>query len=104
MSWKDYGDFAFYTTAVVTVAFALLYLVFAPWSRSATGRNIMAVMGSMALGFSYFAWVIYNGGVPAYFYPIRAVIFTFLALSIAWRVWMLLRVQILDRKKEPNDG
>lgn len=100
MSWRQFGDFAFYACTVACVAFVLAYLVLAPWYRTTTGRNIMAVMSSMALAFVYFTLAIHSGGVPWGFYPIRAMLFTFIFLSVAWRVALLLRVQLAARKEK----
>lgn len=104
MSWKLYGDWAFYAAAVVAVSFALLYLTIAPWWETATGRNVMAVMGSFAAAFAYFAWAIANNGIPRGFYPVRALLFTGIALAIGWRIWMLIRVQLLHRHSKPKEG
>jgi hypothetical protein len=102
MNWKDYGDWAFFACAGVAVVFAVLYLFVAPWWKSPTGRNIMAVMGSMALALGYFAWVIAAHGVPPGFYPVRAILFTGIALAIGWRVVLLVRVQVLQRNRDRN--
>lgn len=99
MGWKAFGDIAFYACAISTATFALLYLFFAPWWRSETGRNIMAVMGSVALAFVYFAWVIALGGVPHAFYPIRALLFCGIASAVSWRVWILVRRHIIPSLK-----
>lgn len=103
MSWESYGNFAFYVCATVTMLFALLYLVSAPWWETVGGRNIMAVMGSVALAFVYFAWAISAGGIPAGFHQTRAILFTGIALSIGWRVVILIRYHILRslRKSPP---
>lgn len=95
MSWKTAGDIAFYACTIITVLFALLYLIFAPWWKTMTGRNIMAVMGSVALAFGYFTWVIFLGGVPAGFYPMRALIFAFIALAIGWRTVIFARHHVI---------
>jgi drug/metabolite transporter (DMT)-like permease len=99
MGWKLYGDLAFYACTAVALLFALMYLVFAPWWKTPTGRNIMAVMGSMALALGYFAWAIAVKRVPPGFFPIRAILFTGIALAIGWRVWMLIKAQFLQRKR-----
>ena len=100
MTWKQVGDFAFYGCTAAAVTFVLCYLALAPWWRSEAGRNIMAVMASMALAFSYFTFAIIQGGVPLGFYPARAVIFMFIFLSISWRVVILLRVQRPRRREK----
>lgn len=78
------------------VAFIVLYSVIAPWWRSPLGRNVVALDASISLtllpgvvhhffGVStaldpYFAWftVLAFGAVP---------------LVIAWRAWILCRIQ-----------
>lgn len=104
MSWKTIGDIAFYACTGVTVLFALLYLFFAPWWQTTTGRNIMAVMGSVALAFGYFTWVIALGGLPAGFYPVRALIFASIATAIGWRVWILIRHQVIPGFRSRKRG
>jgi hypothetical protein len=103
LDWKLFGDIAFYGTATSAAVFALLYLVFAPWWKTETGRNIMAVMGSIAIAFVYFAWVIAQGGVPGSFYPARALIFTGIGLSITWRLVRFVKIQ-LPLLREPKEG
>lgn len=103
MSWQTYGDWAFYICALVTVLFALLYLVSAPWWESVAGRNIMSVMGSVAVAFGYFAWAIASGGIPTGFHQTRALLFTGIALAIGWRVVILVRFHILrSLRKAPR--
>ena len=90
MSWRDVGDVAFYVAAGVTVTFALLYLLFAPWWKTVGGRNIMAVMGSVALAFAYFAWAIASKGIPA----------GFLVIITAWVSGRVLTRAQADRELE----
>jgi hypothetical protein len=104
VSWQSYGDFAFYAAAASAVLFPLLYLLTAPWWRTETGRNIMAVMGSLGVAMGYFAWVIARGGVPGSFYPVRALLFTAIAAAILWRVTLLVRTQLLLKPKEGNQN
>jgi hypothetical protein len=99
LTWKLYGDIAFYGCSLSALLFVVLYAVLAPWWKTMTGRNIMAVMASLALGFCYFAFAINRGGVPHGFYPVRALVFTFIFLSVSWRVAILIKVQ-LDVRKE----
>lgn len=103
MNWKIYGDIAFYACTASTAAFSLLYLFVAPWWRTETGRNIMAVMGSVTLAFGYFAWAIALGGVPIAFYPIRALLFTGIALAVSWRIWILVKHHIIKSLKGDKD-
>lgn len=95
MSWKIAGDIAFYGATAAAISFSLLYMLFAPWRSTSTGRNIMAVMGSVALAFGYFSWAIAVGGIPPGFDVMRALLFTFVALSIGWRTVILIRHHII---------
>jgi hypothetical protein len=95
VTWDLLGNIGFYGTTAVTILFSLLYLIFAPWWKTVTGRNIMAVMGSMALAFGYFAWVISIGHVPPGFLPMRAFIFWFIGASIGWRTVIFIRSHII---------
>lgn len=104
MTWKLFGDIAFYVCTGVTVLFALMYLIFAPWWKTMGGRNIMAVMGSVALMFGYFAWAIARGGIPPALHPIRAFLFSAIALSIGWRVLILIRHHILRSLRTSKKG
>lgn len=105
MDWKEIGDIAFYICTAITVVFSLMYLFLAPWWRTVTGRNIMAVMGTMALAFSYFSWAIAVGGVPEGFDAVRAFLFTLLALSVGWRTVIFIRHHLIPsfRGDESNE-
>jgi hypothetical protein len=95
VNWRQLGDIAFYATTFVTVFFALIYLVSAPWWKTIAGRNIMSVMGSMAVAFGYFTWVIWLGHVPRGFEPMRALIFIAIGSSILWRTVIYIRFHVI---------
>lgn len=104
--WHTYGDWALLGAAITGAVFVLLYLVLSPWWKTTAGRNIMAVMGSLGIALAYFTWIVVVRGseVPVGFWPIRAVLFTAIGLAIGWRVIILLRSQVLTRRKEkPHD-
>lgn len=104
MSWKEIGDIAFYICTGITVLFAALYLFLAPWWKTVTGQNIMAVMGTMALAFSYFSWAIHSDGIPDGFDPMRAVLFALLAASIGWRTVIFIRQHLIRSLKGENEN
>jgi hypothetical protein len=95
VSWIRLGDFAFYATTFVTILFSLSYFSLAPWWKTVAGRNIMAVMGSMAVAFGYFTWAIWLGHVPPGFEPMRALIFIAIGSSIAWRMVIFIRSHLI---------
>lgn len=102
MTWKLIGDVAFYAATAISVLFALLYLVFAPWWKTTAGRNIMAVMGSVAVAFGYFSWAIAVGGIPPGFDAVRALIFAGIASAIGWRTLIFIRHHLLPSLRERN--
>lgn len=106
MSWKDVGDWAFYGATAVTIVFAVMYGLLAPWWETTAGRNIMAVMGSVAVAFSYFTWAIAVGGIPPGFDMVRALLFIGIGLSIGWRTVIFINVHVRPslRRPEPKGG
>lgn len=105
--WRLLGNLSFYGLTAVSGIFCVLYLTLSPWWKTQTGRNIMALMGSLALSAGYFTWAIVRQGVPPWFYPIRFFLFTSLFLAIGWRVVIFVRAQLLVRhrpKGDDNDG
>lgn len=95
MSWKYIGDIAFYAATGITILFTVLYGFLAPWWETHTGRNIIAVMGSVAMAFSYFSWAIAVGGIPPGFDATRAFLFMSIGLAIGWRTVIFIRVHLL---------
>jgi hypothetical protein len=102
MSWKDIGDLAFYIATGVTILFVLLYGFLAPWWETSTGRNVMAVMGSVALAFSYFSWAIAVGGIPPGFDAVRALLFLGIAAAIGWRTVIFIKAHLLRSLRGPE--
>lgn len=102
MSWKQAGDLAFFVATGITVFFAICYFLGAPWWKTVAGRNIMSVMGTMALAFSYFTWAIAVGGIPPGFDTIRALLFIGIALAVGWRTVIFIRHHLLRSLREPD--
>lgn len=102
MTWEVAGDVAFYALAFMAGLFVALYAVLSPWWRTEAGRNIMAVMGSLAVIGLWGSYLLAAGGRGVWFYPVRFFMFTGLALALAWRVVMFVRVQVIRRRKEDN--
>jgi high-affinity Fe2+/Pb2+ permease len=98
ITWKETGDVLIVATAVVSGLFVVLYAILAPWQRTPEGRNIMAVMGTLFVSLAYFAWAVARGGVPPFFYPIRASLFALMATFIGQRVIILIKAQVIRRR------
>jgi hypothetical protein len=103
--WDVVGDYAFFGSAGAALLFVVLYAFLSPWWRTEAGRNIMAVMGTLAFAMVYFGWAIARGGIPEGFWPIRAMIFLGMFTSIMWRVILFIREQVMVKKmrKEGTD-
>lgn len=105
--WVEAGNVAFYGLAGVSALFVLAYFLLSPWWKTETGRNIMAVMGSLALTAAYFSLAISQGGVPWGFYPIRFLLFSSLLLAVGWRLVLFVRAQLLarsDKTEKKEEG
>jgi hypothetical protein len=102
-TWRLIGNVLIMLNATAAGCFAVSYGVFAPWYRSQTGRNIMAVMGVLAINASYFSWAAFRGhGLPASFYPVRAGMFLLLFLVLAQRFIIFVRAQLLAKRANPR--
>jgi hypothetical protein len=100
LSWNLLGNIAFYLATASSIIFALLYFLLAPWWKTLAGRNIMAVMGAMAVAFGYFSWAIAIGGAPPGFQPMRALIFLSIAASVTWRTVIFIKRHVADSLSE----
>jgi hypothetical protein len=98
MNWKEIGDVLIVMAAIMSGIFVLVYGFIAPWYRTAEGRNIMGVMGTLFIGLAYYGWAVSQGGTPEGAYPTRAAIFLALVLFLAQRVIVLIRAQIVHRR------
>lgn len=91
------------TLVVLTTALAWLFVVLyhlaAPWWRSEAGRNLMSMMGVIAAVLSLSTVRIVAGaGIDApWFIWLRTAVFAATPVVIAWRTWMLWRVQYRGR-------
>lgn len=94
------GDFLAVLSALIATAFVVLYWATARWWRSEMGRNVMALMGSLALLLDLTAVRAFTQAVPAphadWFLWVRLGVFAFIPVAIGWRLWILVRLQILD--------
>jgi hypothetical protein len=97
IDWKELGEILITVTAVLAGLFVVIYGLLAPWWRSAEGRNIMGVMGTLFVGLGYYGWAVSQGGTPEGAYPIRALLFTALTAFLAQRIFVLIRAQLWTR-------
>lgn len=95
--WMAAGTYAFYAFALFALLFVLLYMVFSPWWRTEAGRNIMAVMGALAVIGVYASVLQLTANRPPMYAETRFALFAFLAVSVGWRVVLFIRAQLLSR-------
>lgn len=101
--WKQAGECAFYAFTASSIVFMVLYGFLSPWWRSPTGRNIMLVMGLLAVTSGYFTTAYWAGVSPVLDYPIRFFLFSGLFVAVSWRVVLFVREQILARRSDRSD-
>lgn len=93
------GDFLAVLAFAGTVLFVILYAILAPWWRSAHGRNVMLLMGVLALLFTLIAGTVLFGVEWPFRPAIRVIIFGLVGLAIWWRIVLLIKDQISGRKQ-----
>jgi len=96
--WIEAGNWSFYLLTGASLLFFIVYGLLSPWWKTDFGRNIAAVMGSLALTTTYFAIVFLWGRIPPGFYPTRFLLFLFLGLAVTWRLVIFLREQFHVRR------
>jgi hypothetical protein len=84
-------------TFFTAVAFIVLYSVVAPWWRSPLGRNVVALDASISM--TLLPSVVHHFfGVSAALDPVftwfTVISFGLVPCVIAWRAWILLRIQL----------
>lgn len=101
MTWDEAGTLAFYALTIVSILFVLTYHVLSPWWRTEAGRNIMAVMASLAAIGAWGSYVnlLADPRSAPLFYPTRFFLFSGLTLAIGWRIVILVRAQLARRRR-----
>jgi hypothetical protein len=98
-SWELAGDIAFTIMGAAAVTFTVLYLLLTPWWRTPTGRNIMAMMSTLAIIGAWGSYILLTDmDRPFAVYQIRFAMFLVLAIVIIWRIVIFVRVQLLARQ------
>lgn len=91
------GDLGFTLATIGANLFVVLYSVLARFWRSGSGIHIYSFMLVMALILDHAAILLNFGPYPGSAW-VRAILYPGLGIVIFWRVFILLRVQILVRK------
>lgn len=98
MTWDRVGDWAFVAFSATAILFVLLYLVLSPWWKREAGRNIMAMMATLAIIGAYGSYTMLTDRRPPAFYQIRFSLFFLMAVIVGWRVIIFIKEQIIVRK------
>lgn len=96
--WMTAGDYAFYVFSALALLFVMLYAIFSPWWLSETGRNIMAVMASLAIIGAYATTIRLMEHKPPLYAETRFALFALLAASVGKRIILFVRAQLLARR------
>jgi|SRR5712691_8923478 len=97
------GSILLWFSALVTTSFVVLYGSFSTWWKHEMGRHIFTSMFATAavLDLSIIRLLIKDSGI---FVAIRLIVFAFYTITMTWRLWILIRVQLLGRRNEEYDA
>jgi hypothetical protein len=91
------GNAAIWTAFVAAAAFCAVYAAMAPWWKSSEGRHLMTFTAILAVAFGWLCLRLILGPIPVEI-P-RAVLLGALALSLIWRLVLLIRNQMPGRRQ-----
>jgi hypothetical protein len=99
---RHVGNVLLLLSALLATGFVVLYLFVARWWASEAGRHLMAFNTVIAavLWLSVIRVFVPGSAELAWFAWLRVGVFAFVPVVLGWRLWMLVRVQILDRRRE----
>lgn len=92
------GSVLIVITAILATACPVVYGVFHRWWRSATGRHIFSFMAALAVPLDL-AVIRLVLGDSVVFQLIRLAAFTLLPWVLAWRLLILVKAVIAERKQ-----
>lgn len=93
------GNLLLYTSALAAIGCALVYGLLAPWWRSEEGRHLFSfqVVVAAVLSLSVVRVLFDPDGSVAWFAWLRLVVFALVPIVLAWRLWLIIRAQVLRR-------
>lgn len=97
------GNVLVVLTCAGAITFCAMYALFSPWWKSAMGRNVMAMMGTIGLflilAIIRMIWPNAFNDMPW----IRLVAWSLIGGIVWWRVVLLVRTQVLRRRDERTE-
>jgi hypothetical protein len=99
---RHVGNVLLLLSALLATGFVVLYLFVARWWASEAGRHLMAfnTVIAVVLWLSVIRVFVPGSANVAWFAWLRTGVFAFVPVVLGWRLWMLVRVQVLDRRYE----
>jgi hypothetical protein len=94
------GNVLLAASGLFATAFVVLYSVTARWWRSPMGRNVMSLMFVIGavLDLSVIRIFVPGSVDLLWFNILRLVVFAFVPVVLGWRLWLLIKVQVLRRR------
>lgn len=92
------GDWMIYYCAIVAILFVVVYSIFARWWKTSFGQHLFSFMAVIALVFIYIVITKIFGRFHGWEY-VRLGLIGSLATVLTWRVCILLKVQLQNRRK-----
>lgn len=91
------GTVLIHSCTVASVAFVVLYQLWADWRRERMGPHVMAFMGSLAAVFALSSIRLVFGD-STWFVALRTVVFVAVPAVLYWRLWLLIKTQLEKRR------
>ena len=100
------GNLLVLLSAIEASGFVVVYWATAPWWRSPMGRNVMSLMFVIALVLDLSVVRIFVPGAVdlLWFNILRLVVFALVPVVLGMRLWLLVKVQVMDRRQERDGG
>jgi len=99
------GNLLLLLSALLATGFVVVYWITAPWWRTAMGRNVFSLMAVIAavLDLSVIRVFLPVTADVLWFGILRLIVFAFVPVVLALRLWLLIKIQIRDRRRERRD-
>lgn len=97
-AWTTFGDWGLWASLGFVALFVVMYAFVSGWWRHEMGRHVMIFMAVALLNLSIRSMRLVLGEHD-WWYPIRGVSLWLLAAVLGWRVLLLVRRQLFNRRR-----
>lgn len=104
-TYQFVGDALIIVSAAEADLFVLLYSLSSRWWKSVAGWNIMTLMFVIAaiLDMSSVRLIVGVSADTPWFISLRLAVFMGVPFVLAWWLWRLVKIQLIDRNRDYED-